>query len=213
MPNSSQKNPTHCRATTSRGKPCQAHPLTGNSYCFTHSPDHVQDRAAARRRGGENSHLAINPAPFPDTDVTSARGLRTFVAALIQDAWTLPPSVDRIRALTNLVTLQTEIIPLASSEQRKEDYRKRFSPDEEYLADDDTPDGDNLALALLQKAIASVMDEPISDDDETAAPSTQKEVGYRPSLGHKQQNNPNPGPNLAGAYPQNAGNLPKTDYG
>jgi len=51
-------NPTErkrCAAPRRDGQPCQAPAVTAAGFCFTHDPGLATQRAAARRRGGQNS--------------------------------------------------------------------------------------------------------------------------------------------------------------
>lgn len=127
MSDSNEENAIHCRATTSKGKQCRGYPLTGSEYCFTHSPDHAEQRAAAQRRGGENHRRPTNPVPFPDVDVASARGLKTFLEELIRDTWALPPSISRARTLAYLVRIQQDMLPDAIREAQAAALDARFN--------------------------------------------------------------------------------------
>lgn len=116
MPILNEKSSRTCSATTSKGKQCRAYAVAGSDYCFTHSPAHARVRAAARRRGGKNRPHPSNTIPFPETGVTTARGLAAFVAQLIQDTWQLKPSLTRARTLAYLVKVQNEMIQRAQFE-------------------------------------------------------------------------------------------------
>lgn len=50
---------TTCEAMRADGSPCTVAPLRSGAYCFAHSPDLADRRAAARVKGGHNrSNLA-----------------------------------------------------------------------------------------------------------------------------------------------------------
>lgn len=38
------------------GKKCQANPMVGSEFCFTHNPDTEKQRLAARKKGGKVSY-------------------------------------------------------------------------------------------------------------------------------------------------------------
>ena len=46
-----------CKATTQSGKKCQAAPIKGGLYCFTHDPSNGAARAKAHRLGGERHRV------------------------------------------------------------------------------------------------------------------------------------------------------------
>lgn len=59
-------NKPRCCQTSKNGNPCQADPQTGKPYCFFHDPEQQQQRAAARKHGGEvRSHGAEQKTFLP----------------------------------------------------------------------------------------------------------------------------------------------------
>ena len=55
MTSDDQRPPPSCTGTTGTGEPCRARPLTERDVCWHHAPDLADDRADARRRGGQHS--------------------------------------------------------------------------------------------------------------------------------------------------------------
>jgi hypothetical protein len=47
-----------CQATKRDGSPCRSQVLSDASFCFTHSPTRADERAEARRRGGQGRSSA-----------------------------------------------------------------------------------------------------------------------------------------------------------
>src|SRR5262245_10507839 len=116
MPKTNGNPAERCGATTSKGKPCSAHALPDSEYCLFHSPAHASTTAAARQRGGKNHARRPIPIPLPNVDLSTSRGLCAVVGLLIQEAWTLQPSLNRARALAHLIRLQDEMISSAVHE-------------------------------------------------------------------------------------------------
>lgn len=71
-----------CTAMCADGAPCRAHALAGDEFCFTHHPARSEERAIARRAGGEARRATILPPPVPDRTLRSAGD----VTALVSDA-------------------------------------------------------------------------------------------------------------------------------
>lgn len=126
MENITEKSTERCHATTSKGKQCNGFAVAGSEYCFTHSPAHAQARAEARQRGGQARAAVPNPTPFPDADITNARGLTTFVTQLIKDTWTLQPSISRARTLALLVNVQKDMIVRSEREAAQAERLARY---------------------------------------------------------------------------------------
>jgi hypothetical protein len=125
MENQTENTTQRCRATTSKGKQCSGFVIADSEYCFTHSPEHAEERAQARQRGGKNRAAPPNNSPFPDADINTARGLATFVTQLIQDTWTLQPSISRARTLALLVNVQKDIIVRSERESVQAEFKAR----------------------------------------------------------------------------------------
>lgn len=79
--------------------------------------------------GGYNRHRT-RPAPFPDCDVTTAKGLIDFISILIHDTWKLGDSVGRARALCNMTQLQSELVNFRDTSKwramRKRDQQEKL---------------------------------------------------------------------------------------
>ena len=43
-----------CKANTNSGEACAGYALAGGDYCYTHDPARAAERAAARKKGGQN---------------------------------------------------------------------------------------------------------------------------------------------------------------
>ena len=54
-----QANTSKCSGNRLDGAGCQAPPLRGESWCWTHHPERTSDRAEARSRGGRNKARVV----------------------------------------------------------------------------------------------------------------------------------------------------------
>jgi len=62
-----------CKAVNTAGNPCSGQPLLADGYCYWHSALTVEERAAARRRGGLNrSNKARAKKQLPAEPMTDA---------------------------------------------------------------------------------------------------------------------------------------------
>ena len=62
----------NCKATTTTGAPCAAHPVRDSGYCAWHDPDLAADRVDWRGRGGRNrSNAARAKKRLPYASLTT----------------------------------------------------------------------------------------------------------------------------------------------
>lgn len=86
-----------CKATTKRETRCP-NAASASGYCFTHDPDRVAERSAARRLGGLRRHPARVSGDAP-VRVETVVDVLCLVNAVIADAWVLENTPARARAL------------------------------------------------------------------------------------------------------------------
>jgi hypothetical protein len=113
-----------CESLTSAGFPCMMRPLTGERWCWSHSPDRRAEANDARRRGGENTRAQpASPAPI-DLDVTSLPGRFELVELVLRDTMLQANTPARSRAVAALVrlahTMDTEAEAAEMQEQLAE---------------------------------------------------------------------------------------------
>jgi hypothetical protein len=72
---------SRCTAKTRGGQPCQAQPLPGKAFCFTHDPESSEARAAARRKGGKArcKPAAVLPGDTPEAPLKSVQDVVAFL--------------------------------------------------------------------------------------------------------------------------------------
>jgi hypothetical protein len=107
-----------CQATTGRGQPCQAWSCNGSEYCFWHDPDRLQDRAAARRRGGQARHGRSVIASGDPVTIESLGDLVELVNRAINDVLLLENSIARARALGYLAGVAITALQQSEIERR-----------------------------------------------------------------------------------------------
>ncbi len=94
-----------CEALNGAGFPCGMRPLTGERWCWSHSPDKRAEAHDARRKGGSRSRGSdASPAP-DDLDVTSLPGRFELVAFALRQTFEQANTPARSRALAALVRL------------------------------------------------------------------------------------------------------------
>jgi hypothetical protein len=90
-------------------------------FCFWHDPDRLQDRAAARRRGGQARHGRSVTADNAPADIGSLGDVVTLVNRAINDTLTLENSVARNRTLGYLAGVAITALQRSEVEQRLAD--------------------------------------------------------------------------------------------
>ncbi len=93
-----------CEALNGAGFPCGMRPLTGEQWCWSHSPDRRAEANDARRRGGQRSRGA-DASPVPDLDVFTPGGRMELVQNVIHSTLQQANTAARSRAVAALVRL------------------------------------------------------------------------------------------------------------
>ena len=110
----------HCTATTAKGEACRAFAMTGSEYCFHHDPAASQERAEARRKGGQARHgrrLARSGMEEPLT-IRSVGDVVGLLEHTINDVLALENSLNRARTVGYLATAVVKALELAEMEER-----------------------------------------------------------------------------------------------
>lgn len=108
-----------CKGKTKQGKPC---PNMGGAsgYCFIHDPARGEERAKARRLGGQRqraAHSATDPAQLPQK-VRTLEDVLTVLDYALAEAVPLDNSVQRGRLLVGIAHAFIEAIKVGELEQR-----------------------------------------------------------------------------------------------
>lgn len=77
-----------CEATTSGGRSCRAYPIAGGTFCFHHASAVAEERAAARRLGGQRKAKQAAEqaeAAAPAEELRSAAAVRQLMAEIVRD--------------------------------------------------------------------------------------------------------------------------------
>ena len=112
----SQDAPRRCEATTRSGQPCQGWAMAGSTFCYTHNPDVMTERTAARSRGGKARHgRRVGAADWGEIVNLDAR-------VMLQEAqnvaMALEPSVSKARVLGYLAGQTVRVREFEEIEQR-----------------------------------------------------------------------------------------------
>ena len=108
-----------CKATTKAGKRCQAKPITGSEYCFSHDNNSAAARAAAHKLGGERTRTphGADPAIIPST-ITTIQDARQILLYTLQEILPMENSIPRARVLIALFDSYNESIKTGELAER-----------------------------------------------------------------------------------------------
>ena len=109
----------NCHGKNSRGEPCKMAAVKGDRYCFNHSPGKAQERARARKRGGEARHTPhageLGSIPADIATIEDARQLLNYVMA---ELLVMDNGIQRARALIALFEAFTRSFEIGELEER-----------------------------------------------------------------------------------------------
>ena len=114
-----------CAAKKKNGEPCTAYALTGDEYCYAHSPARGAERAAARKLGGLNRRTRHNgeACNLPD-QVRSLPDVLTILDYVLAETVALENGINRARALIALADSYIRALEVGEFEQRLERLEK-----------------------------------------------------------------------------------------
>lgn len=104
-----------CKATTKAGTRCQAKPIKGSSYCFSHDDNSAAARAAAHKLGGERTrtphggNLEIIPS-----EINTIQDARKILIYALAELAPMENSLQRVRAY--LAIHDSFVISIANGE-------------------------------------------------------------------------------------------------
>jgi hypothetical protein len=106
-----------CKAKTSKGKPCNV-PASESGFCFTHDPDRVAERAAARRLGGFNRRTAARVSGDEPIKIEGMADVLKLINAVIADVWQLDNSPARGRVMLSCADTAIKALTMTDLEAR-----------------------------------------------------------------------------------------------
>ncbi len=108
-----------CRALNDDGRPCGQAPLTGNEFCFWHSPDHAHEAAEARRLGGLRRRKEQTVAGAYDFEgLGTVTEIRRLVEVAAVDTLSQENSIARSRTLAYLAQVGVSLLEKGNLDER-----------------------------------------------------------------------------------------------
>ena len=108
-----------CQAVKEDGKHCEAAPLSGEDYCFWHSPKHAEEVAEAGRLGGLRRRREKTVAAAYDLEGLATRDrIRRLVEIAVMDTLGLENSIARSRVLAYLAQVGLKVVEAAELQER-----------------------------------------------------------------------------------------------
>lgn len=102
---------SRCKGTTKAGAPCQAPPVSGSDYCYTHDPDLEQERADSRRRGGLSLHYGSSGKPSGEPiELRTADDVLKLLETATADIMGRKPSLQRAKALVYVASVARQAV-------------------------------------------------------------------------------------------------------
>ena len=116
----SVRAPARCKALTRSGKPCGAHPMRGEQWCYQHHPDYAEEARANRLRAARmpKPRAKQGPPPAEHSALETPEDIRKVIEATIGGL--LRGTLDRGRANAILVGcgVALKAVDLATFEKR-----------------------------------------------------------------------------------------------
>ena len=109
-----------CKADTKRGKPCGAWAVNGSDFCFWHDPARVEERRAARAKGGKARHARCigNAGDVEAVAIESAADTLPILAEAINAVRGLENSIARGRCIGYLCGVVIKAFEVTELEAR-----------------------------------------------------------------------------------------------
>jgi hypothetical protein len=118
-----------CSARTKTGERCGATPLHEGEFCFWHSPDHVEEAAAARKLGGQRRRRESTLAgAYEIGALDTVGGIRRVLEIVTYDGLGMETSVAGGRLLISAVQALTKLLEVGELEQRLECVEAALKP-------------------------------------------------------------------------------------
>lgn len=108
-----------CKGKTKTGEPCSMQALKGQRYCFTHDPASGQQRAKARRLGGERTRTPHtgDPETIP-REIKALADLQKVFDYTLQEIIPMENSIPRGRLLLALIDTGVKLFQVGELENR-----------------------------------------------------------------------------------------------
>src|SRR3990172_5365095 len=108
-----------CQAIKEDGKHCEAAPLSGEDYCFWHSPKHAEKVAEAGRLGGLRRRREKTVAAVYDLEsLATVDHITLLVEIAVPHALGLENSIARPRVLAYLAQVALKVVEAAELQER-----------------------------------------------------------------------------------------------
>ncbi len=112
-----------CRSKTRTGEPCRMAALQGQKRCFAHHPAKSQERAEARKRGGQNRRRPKSGLP-QSLELRDVAEVRSLLETAARDTLVLENSVARNRTLAYLAGVVLKALKVGEFEERLDALEK-----------------------------------------------------------------------------------------
>lgn len=108
-----------CHGRKENGDPCRATPMRDSDHCFLHSPEHVEEAAAARKLGGQRRRRESTLAgAYEVGSLDSVGGIRRVLEIVTFDGLGMEISVARGRLLIAATQALTKLLEVGELEER-----------------------------------------------------------------------------------------------
>jgi len=121
--------PRACTGLTKAGERCGAPPVHDGEFCFWHSPEHVEEAAAARKLGGQRRRRESTLAgAFEIGPLDTVTGIRRILEIVTFDALGMENTVGRGRLLIAAMQAATRLLETGELEELVEQFRRVLGP-------------------------------------------------------------------------------------
>lgn len=112
----------HCAFIKANGERCRAHPITGDRFCISHSPDPRAKRikAEAVSRGGKGRARGESIDTWSARSIVSMEDLRAALSELLNAGMLGDVPTSRLSALASVANSLTRVLEQGQLEKRIE---------------------------------------------------------------------------------------------
>lgn len=107
-----------CQATTKQGRVCGASALTGEQYCYMHSPSRAAERASARKLGGMRRGSHAGDTSSIPAKVKTVEGVLSLLDYCLAELTALDNGIPRARCLIALAGGYLQALEVGEVEER-----------------------------------------------------------------------------------------------
>lgn len=119
-----------CAAARKDGMPCGMHRLSGSPYCWSHDPGAAQERAEARRRGGQSAQRRLGRSPeeaYLGVTLHDIPAVRRLLEIAAEGTLALGNSAVRNRTLASIATVAVRVFEAGEVEVRISALEQRLA--------------------------------------------------------------------------------------